>query len=63
MVEYQYVTEKIGNLMAICPDCSSFMNRRVSVASLEQFRGKMDISFPLALEQISKSNQPTVNSV
>lgn len=46
MVEYSFVAEKVGNLAAICPDCNSIMNRRVSIANLEQIRGKMDISFP-----------------
>src|SRR5437879_1865130 len=40
MVEYRPVTEKIGNLIAICPDCESIMNRRVSVAKLGSFEGK-----------------------
>ena len=62
MAEYQPVTEKLGNLIAICPDCDSIMNRRVSLAKLGQVRGKMDITFPQALRHISESNQPTVNS-
>jgi hypothetical protein len=62
MVEYRPITEKSGNLTAICPDCNSFMNRRVSIAKLGQVRGKMDISFPQALNQVSNSFQPTVNS-
>ena len=32
MAEYTPVTEKVGNLQAICPDCGSIMNRRVSRA-------------------------------
>ena len=55
-------TEKIGNLIAICPDCDCIINRRVSLAKLEQVQGKMDITFPQALRHISESNQPTVNS-
>ncbi len=62
MAEYQPVTEKFGNLIAICPDCNSIMNRRVSMAKLGQVRGKMDITFPQALRHIVESNQPTVNS-
>ena len=34
MVEYSPVTEKVGNLKAICPDCNAIMNRRVSIAKL-----------------------------
>lgn len=62
MAEYQPVTEKFGNLIAICPDCNSIMNRRVSMAKLGQVRGEMDITFPQALRHIGESNQPTVNS-
>ena len=46
MAEYQPSTEKLGNLIAICPDCECIINRRVSLAKLEQVRGKMAITFP-----------------
>ncbi len=62
MAEYSPVTEKLGNLKAICPDCNSFMNQRVSIANLEKIRGKMDIIFPQAMQHIVESNKLTVNS-
>jgi hypothetical protein len=62
MAEYQPVTEKFGNLEAICPDCDSIMNRRVSMAKLAQVRGKMDITFTKAPERFNESNEPNVNS-
>ena len=62
MVEYAPVTEKFGNLIAICPDCGAIMNRRVSLAKIGQMRGGMDISFPQALEHLVESDNPTVNS-
>src|SRR5271157_3895485 len=62
MAEYRPITERFGNLTAICPDCNSIMNRCVSLAKLEQTRGQMDITFPQALLHITESNQPTVNS-
>jgi hypothetical protein len=62
MADYRPVTEKVGNLTAICPDCNSIMNRCVSLAKLGQVQGKMDITFPQALRRVSESNQPTVNS-
>ena len=46
MAEYSPVTEKIGNLIGICPDCDAIMNRRVSLAKIGEFQGKLDISFP-----------------
>lgn len=49
MAEYIPITEKFGNLIAICPACDAIMNRRVSLARIGEFRGKVDISFPEAL--------------
>ena len=62
IAEYLPLTEVIGNLVAICPDCYSIMNRRVSLAKLGQIREKIDITFPQALQRISEIDQPTVNS-
>jgi hypothetical protein len=62
MADYLPETEKLGMLKAICPDCDSMMNRRVSMAKLEQVRGKLTITFPQGLDQVSNRVQPTVNS-
>lgn len=62
MADYQPVAEKFGNLTAICPDCNSIMNRRVSMAKLGQVRGKMDIAFRQGLQRVNESTQLTVNS-
>jgi len=62
MAEYQPVTETLGNLIAICPDCDAIMNRCVSLAKLEQIRGEMEITMPQALAHISESARPSVNS-
>ena len=62
MAEYIPVTESLGNLIAICPDCEAFMNRRVSLAKLEQVRGQLDITMPQALEHINERHQLSVNS-
>lgn len=62
MAYYSPVTEKFGNLKAVCPDCDAIINRRVSLAKLEQVRGKMDITFPQVERHIVESNKPTVNS-
>ena len=61
MAEYKPVSDTLGNLVAICPDCNSIMNRRVNLSKLALVRGKMDITFPQALRHIVESNQPTVN--
>lgn len=62
MADYNPVTEKFGNLVAICPDCGTMMNRHVSIARIAEFRGKMDIGFPEALERIVERAKPSVNS-
>ncbi len=45
LAEYSPVTEKFGNLIAICPDCDSIMNRRVSLARIKEVCGNLDIMF------------------
>jgi excisionase family DNA binding protein len=62
MADYEPVTETLGNLTAICSDCEAMMYRRVSLAKLEQVRGKLDITMPQALPHIDESAQPSVNS-
>lgn len=62
MAEYNPITEKFGNLVAICPNCNSLMNRRVSLSRIEEFSGKVDISFPVAFQHIRERIKPTVNS-
>ena len=62
MVDYLPLTATLGNLVAICLACETMMYRRVSMAKLEQVRGKLDITMPQALEHIGESAQPTVNS-
>lgn len=59
--EYQPKTATLGNLVGICPDCYTIMNRRVSLAKLGQVRGQMDITMPQALRHIYESGDPTVN--
>ena len=49
MAQYIPLTEKFGNLIAICPHCDSIMNQRVSLARLELVCGKIEVSFPQAL--------------
>jgi hypothetical protein len=61
MAEYSPVTEKFGNLTAICPDCHSIMNRRVSLVKISHICGGMDISFSDAVQRLIESSQPTVN--
>ena len=61
MAEYSPITEKFGNLIAICPDCDTLMNRRVSLAKIALDCGKIDISFPDEVRHLIDSANPTVN--
>jgi hypothetical protein len=60
--EYKPLTDALGNLAGICPDCDAIMHRGVSLAKLGLVRGSLDITFPLALRHIGESPNPSVNS-
>ncbi len=62
MVEYTPVTEKFGNLKAICPDCDSIMNRRVSLPKIGDVCRNLDVTFPKEQQHIVESIKPSVNS-
>jgi len=62
VADYLPVTDKFGNLKAICPDCESIMNQRVSLARIGEFCKKIDIRFPKEQQHIVDSAKPTVNS-
>ena len=61
-VHYHPVTLTQGNLVGLCPRCSTALYRRVSAANLCQFEGLLRITFPPAEEHIGKSPQPSLNS-
>jgi len=61
MAEYQEVTGTFGNLIASCSDCGTTMNKRFSLAKIEQIQGKINVSFPEALRRLSDSEKPSVN--
>lgn len=54
MAEYLPITEKLGNLIGICPDCGLIMNRRVNLTRLGEIRGQLDITLPQALQHIDR---------
>lgn len=62
MSEYQSLTATQGNLVGICPTCEILIYRRVCLAKLEQVRGNLNVTLPLALEHIDKRGMPSVNS-
>ena len=62
LVEYQPVTEKVGNLVAMCSHCDALMNKRVSFLKLSLVEAQMGITFPQAQKHIGDNNQPSLNS-
>jgi hypothetical protein len=62
MVDYQAITPKVGNLVALCSQCNALMNKRVSFSKLSLIEAQMGITFPQAQKHISDSNQPSLNS-
>jgi hypothetical protein len=62
LVDYKRLTDKIGNLTAICPDCDGLINQRVNAAKFESVTAKMEVPFPQAQKRLGESYEPTVNS-
>jgi hypothetical protein len=62
LVDYEPVTDKIGNLTAICPDCEGLINQRVSAAKFGSVNAEVQVTFRQALQRLSESYEPTVNS-
>ncbi len=62
MADYQPITATLGDLVGICPCCDSMMYRFVNLGKLEQVRGNLEISMPLALLHIGDSTHSSVKS-
>ena len=62
IADYSPTNAKIGNLVAICPDCGTVMNRRVSLAKIMDVIGDLDVKFPEDLQHIVDRAKPSVNS-
>lgn len=61
MADCQRVTDTIGNLVGICPVCHTIMNRRISLANINQVRGNLEISFVQGLQHINERSKPSIN--
>ncbi|PLX87902.1 MAG: DNA-binding protein [Desulfuromonas sp.] len=55
MADYSPDTETTGNLIALCSECGTIMNRRVNLSKINDIRGEIDISFPEDLQHIVNS--------
>ena len=59
---YKPMNDTGGNLIGVCPACSTIMYRRISAARLLHESAILSICLPLALEHIVESSEPSVNS-
>jgi hypothetical protein len=62
LVDYLSMTDTAGNARAICPECGTFMHRRIALAKLSTVCAGLDIAFPQAGRRISETVSPSVNS-
>jgi hypothetical protein len=56
MADCLILSEKIGRLTALCPDCFCMMNRQVSMAKLALIEAQFSIRFTEAQERIKQEN-------
>ncbi len=49
---YRPITEKLGDLVGICPCCEIAIYRRASMAKLQCIRGELSIMMPKGLEHL-----------
>lgn len=61
MAEYRADNDTVGNLTAICPDCSALMNQLVNVAKLAHFMRVFEVTLTPAESHIDAIDQPSVN--
>jgi hypothetical protein len=61
MADYVPITPTSGNLRGICPVCDILIHRRVSLAKLDDVKGKLDVTLPQALPRITGTSTPTGN--
>jgi hypothetical protein len=61
MIDYTPVTDRTGNLSAICPTCGTMMYRRTSKAHLGEFSGKTEVTMADASPRIRERITPSVN--
>lgn len=60
MVDCEALTDRVGNLIGICPVCDALMYRKVSLARLDEVRGQLDVCMAKAASRIGESTNPFV---
>ena len=60
-VEFWPDGPKLGKLRGLCPDCTTTMNRRCSLARLKAAVGDLTVSIRRADSRLSETNMPNCN--
>jgi len=47
-VDYYAISSTIGNLKGLCPDCSTIMNRRTSIKTLDAAKGDLEVTIQVS---------------
>jgi hypothetical protein len=61
MAEFVPLSPSSGNLRALCPDCSTLMHRRVSVAKLDALMAILEVAIVDADERLTDTTNPSLN--
>ncbi len=61
MADWVPVTDTVGDLSALCPDCGTVMHKRVSTARLATIGAEMEIAFPKGRSRLDESANPSLN--
>lgn len=61
LLDFDAGTGPLGNLVGLCPNCGTIMNRRINVTQLHKFYAAMGITSSKADRRISGINHPSVN--
>ena len=61
MAEFVPLSPSSGNLRALCPDCSTLMHRRVSVAKLDALMAILEVVIVEADERLTDTTNPSLN--
>jgi hypothetical protein len=62
MADYCPLTEKLGNLTGICPDCGLIMHRVIGLTNLRSICAEIEITFPRAVARLTDIAQPSLSS-
>ncbi|TAJ24768.1 MAG: DNA-binding protein [Nitrospirae bacterium] len=61
MAEYVPLSPTGGNLKALCPECETWMYRRVRPSDLDRLKAILDVTVTPADEPLRQTSHPSVN--